>query len=253
MTGLLEGKVILVTGAGGGIGKTAAQHFAREGASVVATGRSLASVEAVASAIEAVGGACFPMAVDVASGADCAKMVAAAVGEFGRLDGAFNNAGVDGPLVPAADYPEEAFDQLIAINLKGVWNCMRHEIPAMLAGGGGSIVNNASALSEVGQFNMIAYCAAKAGVLGLTRAAALDYGARGIRVNTLSPGVIETPMMTSQMETYPELRAALLARHPLGRLGEPREIAEAAAWMLSDRSSFMLGANLAVDGGYLAM
>jgi NAD(P)-dependent dehydrogenase (short-subunit alcohol dehydrogenase family) len=190
---------------------------------------------------------------DVAVADDCRAVVDLAVDRFGRLDGAFNNAGIDGPLVPAADYPEDAFDDVIAVNLKGVWNCMRFEIPAMLAGGGGAIVNNASGLSELGQFNMVAYCGAKAGVLGLTRGAALDYGAKGIRVNALSPGVIETLMMTSQMDAYAGLREMLLARHPIGRLGTPLEMARAAAWMLSDYASFMLGTNMSVDGGYGAI
>jgi A-factor type gamma-butyrolactone 1'-reductase (1S-forming) len=253
MSRLLTDKVVIVTGAGSGIGQAAAQLFAREGASVVVAGRTQASVESIAAEITSKGGTCFPFRVDVARGTDTEAMVAATLAQFGRLDGAFNNAGIDGPLTPTADYPEEAFDEVIAVNLKGVWNCMRHQIPAMLASGGGSIVNNASGLSEVGQFGMAGYCASKAGVLGLTRAAALDYGAQGIRVNALSPGVIETPMMQNQMTAYPPLRDILLAKHAIGRLGQPEEMAEAAAWMLSDRSRFMLGANLSVDGGYLAM
>lgn len=253
MAGMLSDKVIIVTGAGSGIGEAAARYFADEGACIVAAGRTLASVERVTSDILSQGGQAIACQADVAVSEDCRAMVARAIETYGRLNGAFNNAGIDGPLMPAADYPEEAFDQVIATNLKGVWNSMRFQIPAMLEGGGGSIVNNASGLSEVGQFNMVAYCGAKAGVLGLTRGAALDYGARGIRVNALSPGVIETPMMTGQMEAHPELREMLLARHPIGRLGSPREIARAAAWMLSDGSSFMLGANVAVDGGYVAL
>lgn len=253
MTGLLAGKVIIVTGGGGGIGKALAELIAREGASVVVTGRNAASVDAVAASITNSGGSCLSLQVDVTKAADCSAMVDAAIKTFGRLDGAFNNAGIDGPLAPAAEYSEAAFDEVISINLKGVWNCMRFQIPAMLASGGGSIVNNASGLSEVGQFGMVGYCASKAGVLGLTRAAALDYGAQGVRVNALSPGVIETPMMINQMKAYPELREMLLARHPIGRLGQPEEIAEAAAWMLSDRSKFMLGANISVDGGFVAL
>jgi NAD(P)-dependent dehydrogenase (short-subunit alcohol dehydrogenase family) len=249
----LNNKVVIVTGAGSGIGLAAAQHFAAGGAKVIAAGRTLSSVEDAAQTITAAGGICIPCRVDVALAEDCKAMVDLALAQFGRLDGAFNNAGIDGPLVPAADYPEDAFDAVIATNLKGVWNCMRFEIPAMLAGGGGAIVNNASGLAELGQYNMVAYCGAKAGVLGLTRGAALDYGARGIRVNALSPGVIETPMMTGQMAAYDGLRDMLLARHPIGRLGAPLELARAAAWMLSDEASFMLGANVSVDGGYSAI
>lgn len=249
----LKDKVVIVTGAGSGIGLAAVQHFAAEGARVIAAGRTPGSVEAVSREVAASGGTAIPCRVDVALAEDCKAMVDLALAEFGRLDGAFNNAGIDGPLVPAADYPEDAFDAVIATNLKGVWNCMRFQIPAMLAGGGGAIVNNASGLAELGQYNMIAYCGAKAGVLGLTRGAALDYGARGIRVNALSPGVVETPMMTSQMAAYDGLRDMLLARHPIGRLGTPLELARAAAWMLSDQASFMLGANVSVDGGYSAI
>jgi A-factor type gamma-butyrolactone 1'-reductase (1S-forming) len=253
MIGLLKDKVIIVTGAGSGMGKVAAEHFAAAGAAVALAGRTLASVQQAADAICAEGGRAIAVRADVAQFSDCQSMVASTIDAFGRLDGAFNNAGVDGPLVAAADYPEEAFDEVIAINLKGVWNAMRAEIPAMLAAGGGSIVNNASGLASVGQFGMVAYCASKAGVVGATKAAALDYGAQGIRINALSPGVVETPMMTAQMEAHPGVREMLLGRHPIGRLGLEIEIAEAAAWMLSDHSRFMLGANIAVDGGYTAV
>jgi len=253
MAGLLADKVVMVTGAGSGIGRAAAELFAREGAAIIAVARTQATLEAVEAAITGAGGQCMAHQVDVAEGRQVKALVEAAITRFGRLDGAFNNAGIDGPLAPMADYPEDAFDEVVATNLKGVWNCMRFQIPAMLASGGGSIVNNASALAELGQFGMSAYCASKAGVLGLTRAAALDYGARNIRINALSPGVVETPMMQTQMEAYPPLRDMLLARHPIGRLGLVDEIAEAAAWMLSDRARFLLGANIAVDGAYSAL
>lgn len=253
MTGQLDGKIVIVTGAGGGIGAAAARTFAAEGARVVAAGRTAASVEQVARDICGSGGEAVAVATDVATAEGAALLVSTALERFGGLDGAFNNAGVDGALAPSADYPEEDFDEVIRVNLKGVWLCMREQIKAMLAHGGGAILNNASALGKVGQFSMPAYCASKAGVVGLTKAAALDYSGQGIRLNIISPGVVETPMMLTQMEAIPELRPMLLARHPIGRLGTPDEIARAAAWILSDAASFMTGADVSVDGGYLAI
>jgi A-factor type gamma-butyrolactone 1'-reductase (1S-forming) len=250
MGDLLAGKIVLVTGAGKGIGRAAAQVFAREGATLVLAGQTLGSVQ---SALADAGGKGLALQVDVTNGKQVAAVIDETLSKYGRLDAAFNNAGVDGVLAPIADYPEDDFDHVIAVNLKGVWNCMRYEIPALLKNGGGAIVNNASSLAEVGQYNMPAYCGSKAGVLGLTRNAAMDYGAQGIRVNALSPGVTETPMMLTQMDNIPGFRDLLVSKHAIGRLARPEEIAETAAWMLSDRSTFMLGANIAVDGGYTVM
>lgn len=250
--GILEGKRVLITGAGKGIGAAAAELCAKEGARLVLAGTTLESLESVAQSIRDAGGDARVKQVDVADGEAVRVLVDYAVEELGGLDGAFNNAGIDGPLSPTAEYPEEEFDRVIAVNLKGVWNCMRWQIPAMLAADGGSIVNCASALAEVGQYNMAAYCASKAGVLGLTRAAALEYGPQGIRTNALSPGVTETSMMTDMMAATEGLRDVLLNAEPIGRLAQPQEIAEPVAWLLSDRSSYALGANFAVDGGYLA-
>ncbi len=250
-TGLLEGKVVLVTGAGKGIGAAAARLCAAEGASLVLAGTTLQSLEAVALEIHSTGGLAECFQADVSDASAASAMVAFCVDHFGKLDGAFNNAGIDGPLAPTADYPEADFDRVMDVNVKGVWNCMRFQIPAMLANGGGAIVNCASSLSEVGQYNMSAYCASKAAVLGLTRTAGLEYGPQGIRVNALSPGVTETSMMTDQMAAVEGLRDTLLQAEPIGRLARPVEIAQPVAWLLSDRSSYALGANFVVDGGYL--
>ena len=250
--GLLDGKTVIVTGAGKGIGAASAICAASEGARVVLAGTTLEALENVAEEISAKGGEAAVYRVDVSAAADVQALVDYVIERYGRLDGAYNNAGIDGPLAPTADYPEDEFDRVIAVNLKGVWNCLRFQIPAMLDSGGGAIVNCCSALGEVGQYQMPAYCASKAGVLGLTRTAALDYGQQGIRVNAISPGVVETPMMTAMMERIPGLREQLLNSEPIGRLGRSEEIAESVVWLLSDRATFALGANVVVDGGYLS-
>jgi NAD(P)-dependent dehydrogenase (short-subunit alcohol dehydrogenase family) len=251
MAGLVDGKVALVTGAGGGIGRAVALVLGREGARVVLAGRKMAPLEQTLGLLRSAGGEGLCVETDVSRGEEVHALVAAAVDRYGRVDCAVNNAGIDGPLAPTADYDEAAFDEVIAVNLKGVWNCLRYEIPAMLAQGGGSIVNVSSALGEAAQYNMPAYTASKYGVIGLTRAAALDYATRNLRVNALLPGVTETPMMTQQMERMPGFRDVLVGCEPIGRLGRPEEIAEAAAWLCSDRASFCLGAAMVVDGGYL--
>ncbi len=250
-TGLLRGKVVIVTGAGKGIGAAAARLCASEGANLVLAGTTLQSLEVVAQEIRRAGGRAECFRVDVSDADATSAMVVFCLEHFGQLDGAFNNAGIDGPLAPTADYPEADFDRVMDVNVKGVWNCMRFQIPAMLASGGGAIVNCASSLSEVGQYNMAAYCASKAAVLGLTRTAGLEYGPRGIRVNALSPGVTETSMMKDQMAIVEGLRDSLLQAEPIGRLAQPEEIAQPVAWLLSDRSSYAVGANFVVDGGYL--
>jgi NAD(P)-dependent dehydrogenase (short-subunit alcohol dehydrogenase family) len=248
---MLAGKVIIVTGAARGIGAAAAYEFLRLGAKLALADCDGGALKQLVDTLGNYKDSLICVETDVSDPLSAAKLVEDVVGRFGQLDGAFNNAGIDGALAPLADYPEADFDRVIAVNLKGVWNCMCAEIPAMLESGGGAIVNNASALSVAGEFNMAAYCASKAGVLGLTRVAALDYGKRGIRVNALSPGVVRTPMMNEQMANAPGFEDVLIARHPLGRLGSPDELAKAAAWMLSDNASFMTGTNVSVDGGYL--
>lgn len=251
MSQLLKDKVAIVTGAGQGLGRGIAEVFAREGARLVLAGRHRATLEDTQRAVGKHGATARVVVADVARTADCEALVDAAVQAFGRLDCAVNNAGTDGPLAPTADYPEEAFDHVIAVNLKGVWNCMRFQLRAMLATGGGSIVNVSSALAEVSQYNMSAYVASKYAVVGLSKTAALEYAQRGVRVNALLPGVCETPMMIQQMENIPPLRDILLASEPIGRLGRSEEIGEAAAWLCSDRASFQTGSSMVVDGGYL--
>lgn len=251
MTQMLAGKVAIVTGAGQGIGRGVAAVLAREGARVVLAGRHRDTLEETRGAIAGSGGEATVVAADVALTAGCEEIVRAALRAYGRLDCAVNNAGIDGALAPTADYPEDEFDRVVAVNLKGVWNCMRFQIRQMLAGGGGSIVNVSSALAEVAQYNMSAYVASKYGVVGLTRTAALEYATQRIRVNALLPGVCETPMMVKQMEAHPPLRDVLIGAEPIGRLGRAEEIGEAAAWLCSERASFQTGSAMVVDGGYL--
>jgi NAD(P)-dependent dehydrogenase (short-subunit alcohol dehydrogenase family) len=180
-------------------------------------------------------------------------LVALTVEKFGKLTVAFNNAGIEGQLAPTAEYDEAEWDRVIRINLKGTWNCLRYEIPAMLAAGMGAIVNTASGLGQVGAWSMPAYVASKHGVIGLTQTAALDYAAQGIRVNALMPGVVETPMMMERMfKENPHLLDVLKQAHPIGRFARPDEPAETAVWLCSQRASFVTGAAIACDGGYLS-
>lgn len=251
MTRLLEGKIAIVTGAGAGIGRGIAEVFAREGAKCVLAGRRREPLEETKALLESEhGGDAIVVQADVAVTEQVRAMVSEAVAHYGRLDCAVNNAGIDGDLSPTAEYSEETFDRVIAINLKGVWSCLRFQIPAMLENGGGAIVNISSALADAAQYNMSPYVASKYGVVGLTRTAALEYAQAGIRVNALLPGVVETPMMTEMMKDTPGLADVLLEAEPIGRLGRPTEIGEAAAWLASDRASFAVGTSMTVDGGY---
>ena len=255
MAGILDGKSALVTGGGGGIGRAAALAFAREGARVaVADVRAEAAAETVAR-VNAAGGQAISLGGEVTSDADVKAMIDAVVGAYGRLDCAFNNAGIAGFHVDAAgkktaEWSEAAFDRMIAVNLKGVWLCLRHEIPQMLAQGGGAIVNTGSIAGLVGLPTSSAYVAAKHGVLGLTKTAAIEYADAKIRVNAVCPGYIETPMTEEVMRRRGE---AILAQTPFHRMGTPEEIAEMVAWLLSDRASYVSGACYNVDGGYMAM
>lgn len=250
--GLVEGKVALVTGGGSGIGRASAQTFAREGAKVIVADVVVDGGEETVKMIREGGGDATFVKCDVSKAADVKAMVKAAVDTYGGLDCAHNNAGIEGSMVPLADYPEEVWDRLLGINLKGEFLCMQFEIPQMVTGGGGAIVNTASIAGLIGFSGLGAYTASKFGVNGITKVAALDYAKAGIRVNSVCPGVIQTPMIDRLVAENPEVEAQFTAGTPMGRLGKPEEIAEAVVWLCSDRASFVTGHNMVVDGAFSA-
>ncbi len=251
MAGLMQGKVVLVTGGSTGIGRASSLVFAREGATVVVADINLAAGEGTACAIRDSGGQAVFIAADVSKRGDVETLVNRAVGLYGRLDCAFNNAGIAGAIGSAVhDYSEDAWDRVMGINLKGVWLCLKYEIQQMLKQGGGAIVNTASIWGLVGAPGASAYVASKHGVVGLTRAAALEYATRGIRINAVNPGTIRTPILDPFIAADPEFESMITARHPIGRIGMPEEVAEAVVWLCSDAASFVVGQNLPVDGGY---
>lgn len=252
MAGTLVGKVALVTGASSGIGRAAALAFAREGAKVVAADVTVEGGEETVSLIKKTGGEAIFVKTNVANASEVEAMVNAAVSTYGRLDCAYNNAGISGKSQSIVDTTEENWDRIIAINLKGVWLCMKYEIPVMLKTGGGAIVNTASDAGLGGVKRLGAYVASKHGVVGLTKTAALEVAKQGIRVNAVCPGPIETPMLMKGTDRFPEMIPKMVKAQPNGRLGKPEEIAEAAVWLCSDAASFVTGLAMPVDGGYMA-
>jgi NAD(P)-dependent dehydrogenase (short-subunit alcohol dehydrogenase family) len=252
MTTDLQGKVVLVTGGTSGIGRDTAILFAKSRANVVVAGRRETEGKETVDLVRAAGGDGLFVKADVAKAAEVEALVRKTVQKFGRLDVAFNNAGIEGVWMPITEQSEEDWDHTIDVNLKGVWLCLKYELRQMLKQGGrGAIVNMSSVAGLMGSADAAPYCASKHGVIGLTKSAALENARKGIRVNAVCPAVIETAM-GERLFGAPEVKKRALSLHPIGRFGTPMEIAEAVVWMCSERASFMTGQYLVLDGGFLA-
>lgn len=247
---LLKDKVALVTGAGSGIGRAISILYASEGAKVIVSDIDEKGGNETVSEITSKGGEAIFVKADTSKADDSKNTVEQALNKFGALHIAVNNAGIGGPLSPVGEYPVDGWDKVISINLSGVFYGLRYQIPAIISSGGGSIVNMASILGRAGTRNSPAYVAAKHGVVGLTKAAALDYADQKIRINSIGPGYIVTPLLTNSLDEA--ALNGLVKLHPIGRLGTSEEVAELALWLNSDKASFVTGAYYNVDGGYLA-
>jgi NAD(P)-dependent dehydrogenase (short-subunit alcohol dehydrogenase family) len=248
----IEGKIALVTGGGSGIGRAAALAFAREGAKVVVADVVAEGGRETVQMIKKADGEAIFVKTDVSKAAEVEALINKTVETYGRLDCAFNNAGIEGEQAPTAENTEKNWDRVININLKGVWLCMRYEIPQMLKQDGGAIVNTASVAGLVGFQGIAPYVASKHGIAGLTKTAALEYAQSGIRINAVCPGVIHTPMIERFFAGDPNAEDQFIAMEPVGRMGTPEEIAEAVVWLCSDAASFVTGLPMPVDGGFVA-
>ncbi len=252
MAALVQGKIALVTGGSSGIGRATAQIFAREGAKVVVADVVVEGGEETVQLIKAGGGEAIFVKTDVSQPTDVEAAVKKAVDTYGRLDCAFNNAGIEGVIQPTVDYAETHWDRVIAINLKGVWLCLKYELQQMLKQGGGAIVNTASVAGLIGLPGFSAYVAAKHGVNGLTKTAALEYAKAGIRVNAVCPGAIRTPMFERGLRDNPGIEELVVASEPIGRMAAPAEVGEAVVWLSPDSASFVTGLPRAIGGGWVA-
>lgn len=250
MSKRLDGKKIIITGATSGIGRATAICLAQQGAHLALCGRDKERGNEIEREIKAIGGKVKFIPCDVSSGSDVASFFEKAVAFLGGIDAAFNNAGIEGQVAMFNDSTEENWDEVMNINLKGIWRCMKHEVKHMLENGGGSIVNMASTSGLVGNgFGMTAYAASKHAVMGLTKSVALEYAKQNIRVNAICPGFVETEMIEKLVAGNPAFRRRFTACHPIGRMGQPKEIADAIVYLFSDDSAFMTGSHMILDGG----
>ncbi|MBZ0188636.1 MAG: SDR family oxidoreductase [Candidatus Obscuribacterales bacterium] len=252
MLGKFVDKVALVTGAASGIGRATALAFAKEGASLALADLDEKKGNETKSQVESLGAKAIFVKTDIACASQVQALIDKTIEKFGRLDCAHNNAGVEGQRVPSAELSEADFDRVINTNLKGTWLCMKYEIKKMLEQGSGSIVNTASIAACVGLGGLAAYTASKHGIVGLTKAAALEYAKKNIRINAVCPGPIKTPMIENVLKMAPQLEEAILALEPMGRMGEPEEVATAILFLSSQEASFVTGHALVIDGGWIA-